>query len=84
MSDLPASYTIEFTPCTGFGTIGRTASLRDTDNETIDCGHGATDEEAVLQALLGMGHDFDTAFDCVSTVLGNATRLVYTNCVPNS
>lgn len=62
---------IDFYPCTGFGSEGRTASLN--INGKISTGHGATDEEAVLEALIDSGLSFDAAFDRVGATLADAT-----------
>lgn len=83
---LPAQYWIEFTACTGFGTKGRTASIRTIEGDMVDLnayGHGETDSEAVLEALVSMSLDFDAAFDMFSSVLRQATRVTCVYCERN-
>lgn len=45
---------IEFRPCTGFGTVGRSASLS-IGREEVSIGYGATDDEAITEALANWG-----------------------------
>jgi hypothetical protein len=73
---------IDFTPCTGWGSKGRTATLRDADGVAIAYGHGETDHEAVLEALIGEGMPFDAAFDAHDDVYKTAAKH-YTACEPN-
>ena len=47
---------IEFHPCTGFGDVGRSACLY-VDQKDIGIGYGATDDEAVAEALADAGLD---------------------------
>jgi hypothetical protein len=63
---------IDFTPCTGFGAAGRSANLIDAKGNSIGVGYGATDEEAVLEALVASGLSFDQSFDLVSETIKNA------------
>jgi hypothetical protein len=63
---------IEFIPCTGFGSFGRSATLRDSDDAQIGIGYGATDEESVLEALIDLGASFDQAFNLVSKTISQA------------
>jgi hypothetical protein len=54
---------VQFAPCDGFGDEGRSATLLDAAGECIGGGYGATDDEAVLEALVDAGLSFDAAFD---------------------
>jgi len=73
---IPGPFRIEFTPCTGFGNAGRTASIYLLDGSaTPFYGHGETDEEAVLEALVGGGIEFDRASDLYGPVLRNAKQI---------
>lgn len=86
MPKLPAQYWIDFTGCEGFGTKGRTATIRTIEGETVDInayGHGETDTEAVLEALVAMGYTFDEAFDAAWTTIKQAARVTYTHCERN-
>jgi hypothetical protein len=60
---------IEFTPCTGFGAVGRSANLLDGFGGSIGIGYGATDNEAVLEALMASGLSYDHAFDLVGETI---------------
>ena len=62
---------IVFTPCSGFGSQGRTACIQFQDGREFS-GHGETDEEAVLEALINSGLSFSRAFDQFDTVLREA------------
>ena len=64
---------IDFTPCDGFGSTGRTATLLDSSGAVLAFGHGEDDREAVLEALIGEGYTFDAAFHWHGTVLSRAT-----------
>lgn len=59
---------IEFYPCSGFGTQGRSAALYAGGVE-VAVGYGATDDEAVYSALLNAGLSDGQAFDSVGAVL---------------
>jgi hypothetical protein len=63
---------IEFIPCTGFGSFGRTAVLKGLNDAQIGVGHGATDEESVLEALMDSGASYDQAFNLVSKTISQA------------
>jgi hypothetical protein len=64
---------IEFTPCTGFGTVGRSANLLGGSGGSIGIGYGQTDNEAVLEALMHSGLSYDHAFDLVGETINQAT-----------
>lgn len=51
---------IEFHPCSGFGDAGRSACLY-ADGKDIGIGFGATDDEAVAEALADAGLDAELA-----------------------
>lgn len=75
MKALPTTYTIDFTPCTGFGATGRMAALRASCGAGICSGAGATDDEATLEALLDFGMAYDDAFDAVGQTLRAAAYI---------
>jgi hypothetical protein len=64
--------TVYFSPCEGFGTEGRTASIYDASHKHLGDGHGETDSEAVVEALVAAGLDFDKAFDLHFDILKTA------------
>lgn len=70
--DVLAAARISFTPCTGFGDEGRAATLFDATGEVIGTGYGATDDEAVVEALMDAGMTFDAAFDARAAVMAAA------------
>lgn len=65
---------IMFAPCTGFGEVGRSATLMDCSGEVIGTGYGETNEEAVLEALMDTGMSFDDAFDTHYAVLTRCVK----------
>lgn len=68
MKALPASYSIEFSACAGFG------------DSVMNGGCGETDLEAVLETLAAEGWGFDRAFDMNGEVIRNAARVVHHHC----
>lgn len=65
-------YGISFAPCTGFGDEGRSCTLTNEDGAFVGIGYGATDEEAVCEALMDSGLTFNVAFDKVGETINNA------------
>ena len=63
---------IEFVPCAGFGSLGRSANLLNPKGLSLGIGYGANDEEAVLEALVASGLSFDQAFDLVGETIQQA------------
>lgn len=61
---------IDFYPCSGFGSQGRSAALYIEGGVLLGIGYGATDEEAVLEALEAAGVAY--AFDMVGETIKNA------------
>lgn len=82
MKALPASYSIEFSACAGFGNVGRTATIFDlaTGDSVMNGGCGETDLEAMLETLVAEGWGFDRAFDMNGEVIRNAARVVHHHC----
>lgn len=85
MKALPATYSICFSACEGFGSKGRAATIYDieTGDTVMAGGCGETDLEAVLETLIGYDYTFDQAFDACSDVLRGATRVLYYYCEAN-
>jgi hypothetical protein len=59
---------IEYSPCAGFGAHGRTASLY-SGAVCVGAGHGATDAEAVTEALAAAGMNYDDAADAAGPLI---------------
>lgn len=94
MNKLPAQYWIDFAGCEGYGTKGRSATIRTIEGEVVTgkdasgrttyaYGDGETDTEAVLEALVGLGYTFDQAFDAAWDTVKQAARMTYTYCERN-
>jgi hypothetical protein len=65
---------IDFSACEGFGTSGLTATLYHCGS-VWGSGHGSTEDEAVLEAMLSAGVKFDTALDECGKVIANARKI---------
>lgn len=65
---------LEFSPCDGFGQSGRTVTLFHC-GAVYGSGHGGTDDEAVLEAMLNAGVDFTTALDQCGLVIATASKI---------
>ena len=59
---------IRFSGCTGFGSLGRSATLYWSDDSS-SLGFGEDDREAVLSALIDDGFTYDAAFDRFAEVI---------------
>lgn len=66
---------IDFRPCTGFGGEGRSATLGTADGKQLGIGFGATDDEAVAEALMDSGLSMGEAYDAVGDVMRNAAQV---------
>lgn len=71
-ANTPSVSRIQFSPCTGFGGEGRAASLVDAKGNTVGTGYGATDDEAVAEALMDAGLSIGEAYDAVESVQRSA------------
>lgn len=65
---------IEFSPCTGFGANGVTAVLSHC-GKAWGMGHGSTEDEAVLEAMIDAGVEYNKAFDNYGLVVANAYKI---------
>ena len=66
---------IEFNPCEGFGSEGRSATIWHIGSESWGFGVGATDEEAVLEAMLDAGVSFEVACDECDALIKSASKI---------
>ncbi len=68
-ANTPQVSRIRLSPCTGFGGEGRNACLVNAAGDAIGSGAGATDDEAVAEALMDAGLSLGEAYDVVDTVI---------------
>jgi hypothetical protein len=66
---------IEFNPCEGFGSYGRSATIWHIGFESWGFGVGGTDEEAVLEAMLDAGVSFEVACDECDALIKSASKI---------
>jgi hypothetical protein len=81
MLQAPDKWVIEFSGCTGFGDVGRTCAIVLPTGDKVGYGNGASDADALIDALCFEGWTFDRAFDQAPAILKSAT-VAYHGCEP--